>query len=97
MKYQTIDEGGAVSHALLELNARRPKEIYLCAFEGLKGKIDKQGNIYGTCIGTSTQNTLEDYYQRATPVNDWHGQGPVILGACAAASVLRQCRDKIHE
>jgi rhamnogalacturonyl hydrolase YesR len=29
LKYQTIDEGGAVSHALLELHARRPKEIYL--------------------------------------------------------------------
>jgi rhamnogalacturonyl hydrolase YesR len=28
LKYRTIDEGGAVSHALLELNARRPKEIY---------------------------------------------------------------------
>jgi unsaturated rhamnogalacturonyl hydrolase len=63
------------------------RDSALKAFEGLKEKIDKEGNIYGTCIGTSTQNTLEDYYQRATPVNDWHGQGPVILGACAAASV----------
>lgn len=72
------------------------KDGALRAFDGLKEKIDKKGNIYGTCIGTSTQNTLEDYYQRAIPVNDWHGQGPVILAACAAASVLRQSRDKIQ-
>jgi rhamnogalacturonyl hydrolase YesR len=72
------------------------KDGALRAFEGLKEKIDKQRNIYGTCIGTSTQNTLEDYYKRATPENDWHGQGPAILAACAAASVLRQSRDKIQ-
>jgi rhamnogalacturonyl hydrolase YesR len=62
------------------------KECALRGFESLKGKIDIDGNIYGTCIGTSTQDTLEDYYRRETPVNDWHGQGPVILAACAAAS-----------
>ena len=64
------------------------REAALNGFEGLKEKIDKEGNIYGTCTGTSTQNTLEDYYQRETPVNDWHGQGPVILAACAVASAI---------
>jgi rhamnogalacturonyl hydrolase YesR len=62
------------------------REAALRGFERLKEKIDGEGNIYGTCIGTSTQDTLEDYYRRATPVNDWHGQGPVILAACAAAA-----------
>jgi len=65
------------------------KEAALKGFEGLKEKIDGEGNIYGTCIGTSTQNTLDDYYQRATPVNDWHGQGPVMLAACAVASAIK--------
>jgi unsaturated rhamnogalacturonyl hydrolase len=62
------------------------REAAFRGFAGLKEKIDGEGNIYGTCIGTSTQDTLEDYYRRATPVNDWHGQGPVILAACAVAS-----------
>jgi len=67
------------------------KESALRGFEGLKEKIDKEGNIYGTCIGTSTQNTLGDYDRRETPLNDWHGQGPVILAACAVAAAAQQC------
>lgn len=51
--------------------------------EGLKLKIDEDGNIKGICIGTPTQDTLQDYYSRSTPINDWHGIGPVILAACA--------------
>lgn len=65
------------------------KEAALKGFEGLKEKIDSEGNIYGTCIGTGTQNTLEDYYNRKTPVNDSHGIGPVILAACAVASLKK--------
>ena len=65
------------------------KESAVKGFEGLKEKIDSEGNIYGTCIGTGTQNTLEDYYKRAAPVNDSHGIGPVILASCAVASLNR--------
>ena len=57
------------------------------AFEGLRRMVDLEGNIHNTCIGTGTQNTLDDYYQRETPLNDSHGIGPVILAACAAGSV----------
>ena len=48
---------------------------------------DVEGNIHNTCIGTGTQSTLDDYYRRKTPVNDSHGIGPVILAACAIASM----------
>lgn len=65
------------------------KKSALRGFEGLKQKIDIKGNIYGTCIGTGTQDTLEDYYKRETPVNDSHGIGPVILAALAVSSLNR--------
>lgn len=57
------------------------------AFAGLRQMVDLEGNIHNTCIGTGTQSTLEDYYQRKTPVNDSHGIGPVILATCAVASI----------
>ena len=63
------------------------RDSALRGFEALKEKIDKDGNIYGTCIGTGTQNTLEDYYIRETPINDSHGIGPMILAACAVSSL----------
>ena len=55
-------------------------------FTGIRQMVDGEGNIYNTCIGTGTQDTLEDYYRRATPINDSHGVGPVLLAACAAHS-----------
>jgi len=57
------------------------------AFAGLRRMVDLEGNIHNTCIGTGTQSTLDDYYQRKTPLNDSHGIGPVILAACAAGSM----------
>lgn len=62
------------------------RDSALKGFEGLKRMVDVDGNIYNTCIGTGTQNTLDDYYQRESPVNDAHGIGPVILAACAVSS-----------
>jgi rhamnogalacturonyl hydrolase YesR len=53
--------------------------------EGLKFQVDPEGIIWGTCVGTGSQNTLEDYYGRPAPVNDYHGIGPVILACIEAA------------
>ncbi len=61
------------------------RDSALRAFEGLRRMVDVDGNIYNTCIGTGTQSTLDEYYQRETPVNDSHGIGPVILAACAVS------------
>ena len=66
--------------------SREYQDAALKAFQGLREMVDLEGNIYNTCIGTGTQDTLEDYYQRKTPVNDSHGIGPMILAACAAGS-----------
>ena len=49
------------------------------------GHMPLSRSIHNTCIGTGTQNTLDDYYQRKTPVNDTHGIGPVILAASAVS------------
>jgi unsaturated rhamnogalacturonyl hydrolase len=63
------------------------KNAAIKGFEGLKQKIDQDGNIYDTCMGCGTQNTLKDYYEREKRTNEQHAIGPVILAACAVSSL----------
>ena len=56
----------------------------------LSGKVRDDGAILGTCIGTGTQDRLEDYYVRSTPVDDNHGPGPVILACCEVLELERE-------
>lgn len=55
--------------------------------DGIRFVVDPDGVIWGTCIGTGCQNTLEDYYARPAPVNDHHGMGPVMLALIEAVKL----------
>jgi unsaturated rhamnogalacturonyl hydrolase len=53
--------------------------IALAGWEGLKTKIQDDGQVKDICVGTWIQNDLVFYYQRPTQLNDIHGLGAVLL------------------
>ncbi|MFC2077163.1 glycoside hydrolase family 88 protein, partial [candidate division KSB1 bacterium] len=64
---------------------RKYADVVKWGTDGLKFVVDPDGIIWGTCVGTGTPNTIEDYYARPAPVNDYHGIGPVMLALIEAA------------
>lgn len=57
----------------------RFKSIALSGWEGIKTKIQSDGQVRDICIGTGIANDLVFYYKRPTVLNDIHGLGAVIL------------------
>lgn len=57
----------------------RFKTIALSGWEGIKSKIQSDGQVKDICVGTGIENDLVFYYKRPTVLNDIHGLGAVIL------------------
>lgn len=60
----------------------RYASVALKGWEGIQSKIDENYNILGVCQGTGIRNDLAYYYDRPTPLNDFHGIGATILAGC---------------
>lgn len=48
-------------------------------WKGITSKIQEDGQVEGICMGTSVRSDLHYYYTRATPLNDIHGLGAILL------------------
>jgi rhamnogalacturonyl hydrolase YesR len=55
------------------------KTIAQAGWEGIKTKIQPDGQVKDICVGTWIKNDLVFYYKRPTQLNDIHGLGAVIL------------------
>jgi unsaturated rhamnogalacturonyl hydrolase len=53
--------------------------IALAGWEGIKSKIQDDGQVTDICVGTWINNDLVFYYKRPTQLNDIHGLGAVLL------------------
>ena len=53
---------------------------------GLSSKINAQGQVEGTCVGTTLAGDQVYYYHRPTSVHALHGYGPMLM---AGAEMLR--------
>ncbi len=58
-------------------------------WKGIASKVDQDGQIIGTCMGTGTSEALSFYYKRPAPLNDVHGIGPVVM---AGGEILKYNR-----
>jgi unsaturated rhamnogalacturonyl hydrolase len=58
-------------------------------WNGLSARIDSEGHITGTCIGTGYADDYVFYYHRPG-IDDIHGYGPVLL---AGSEVIRMLRN----
>ena len=63
--------------------------VAIAGWNGVLTKIDEQGRVDGTCVGTNYANDFIYYYNRPA-MDDHHGYGPVLL---CAAEMLRMVRN----
>ncbi len=64
----------------------RYASVALAGWEGLKTKIQEDGQVRDICVGTNVSNDLPFYYKRPAALNDIHGLGPVLM---AGAEILK--------
>ena len=60
------------------------------AFAGLSNNVTADGQVNGTCEGTSIGTTLDYYINRQRPPNDPLGPGPVLLAGCELLDAEKQ-------
>ena len=65
--------------------------VALAGWNGLSARIDDQGHITGTCIGTGYGDDYVFYYHRPA-VDDVHGYGPVLLAGSEVIRFLKNPR-----
>lgn len=58
-------------------------------WDALCTRIDDEGHVNGTCMGTSISKDIHYYYLRPCPVDDAHGLGPVILAGLEMNQLTR--------
>lgn len=59
-------------------------------WNGVASKVTSEGQIKGTCQGTSMSEDLSYYYNRTAPDNDPHAFGPVLLAASEMVRLQRK-------
>jgi unsaturated rhamnogalacturonyl hydrolase len=73
------------------------KSVALAGWEGLKTKIQSDGQVKDICVGTWIQNDLVFYYKRPVSLNDIHGLGAVILAGVEILKMQSDNRNYIHD
>jgi unsaturated rhamnogalacturonyl hydrolase len=68
----------------------RFKAIAVNGWDGIKSKIQSDGQVKDICIGTGIANDLVFYYKRPTVLNDIHGLGAVILAGVEILKMQKQ-------
>ena len=75
----------AVNRGWLDAGTYGP--VAIAGWNGLAGRIDADGNVTGTCVGTSYASDYPYYYNR-TFTDDVHGYGPVLLAGAEMIKLL---------
>lgn len=89
----------AIAHAINRgwLDARAYGPAVLLGWNALSTKVNAQGQVEGTCVGTGMAFDPAFYYYR--PVNAYaaHGYGPVLMAAAEVISLLRNYPFQIND
>jgi len=60
------------------------------AFRGISANVTADGQVNGTCEGTSIGTDLNYYVTRQRPPDDMHGPGPVLLAGAELLAAERE-------
>lgn len=63
--------------------------IAQAGWNGLAAKINAEGQVEGTCVGTTYANDQAYYYNRPTSVHALHGYGPMLLAGAEMIRLLK--------
>ncbi|MCG2583756.1 glycoside hydrolase family 105 protein [Massilia sp. TS11] len=77
-----------IAHAINEgwISPTTYGAIAQAGWNGLSARINAQGQVEGTCVGTTFASDQTYYYNRPTSVHALHGYGPTLL---AGAEMIR--------
>ncbi|MDB5917129.1 MAG: hypothetical protein JWR40_1363 [Massilia sp.] len=77
-----------IAHAVNQgwVNPTTYGSIAQAGWNALSARINEQGQVEGTCVGTTFASDQVYYYNRPTSVNALHGYGPTLL---AGAEMIR--------
>ncbi|MGD0464086.1 MAG: glycoside hydrolase family 88 protein [Tepidisphaeraceae bacterium] len=82
-----------VNRGWLDASAYGP--VAQAGWNGLTTRIDEQGHVVGTCIGTGYADDYVFYYHRPH-IDDVHGYGPVLLAGAEMIRLLKNDHLKIN-
>ncbi|WP_312191281.1 glycoside hydrolase family 88 protein, partial [Sphingobacterium sp.] len=79
------------------LDAKAYGPMVLQAWNAVHSKINKEGQVEGTCVGTGMGFDPAFYYYR--PVNKFaaHGYGPVIMAAAEVYQLIKNNKYVIND
>jgi rhamnogalacturonyl hydrolase YesR len=63
--------------------------VALTGWNAVAGRVNDQGQVEGTCVGTNFDLSTVYYYARPTSVNALHGYGPVLLAGSEIIQLLK--------
>lgn len=81
----------AIAHAVNEgwISPTTYGSIAQAGWVGLSTKINAQGQVEGTCVGTTFASDQIYYYNRPTSVKALHGYGPTILAGVEMIRLIK--------
>ena len=84
----------AVNHGWINAGTYGP--VAIAGWNGLTTRIDAQGKVTGTCVGTNYAADYMYYYNRPNS-EDQHGYGPVLLAGAEIIRLLKNPHLRIQE
>ncbi|MGD0769225.1 MAG: glycoside hydrolase family 88 protein [Tepidisphaeraceae bacterium] len=81
-----------VNRGWLDAGAYGP--VAQAGWDGLTTRIDAEGHVTGTCVGTGYADDFVYYYHRPA-VDDIHGYGPVLLAGSELIRLVRNTQFRI--
>ena len=85
----------AINKGWIDPSAYGP--MAMLAWNAVSTKVNAQGQVEGTCVGTAMAFDPAFYYYRPTSVFAAHGYGPVILAGAEMLRLLRGFRIEIND
>jgi Glycosyl Hydrolase Family 88 len=77
------------------LNAGTYAPVAISGWDGLTTRIDSEGRVTGTCVGTGYAADYVYYYHRPA-TDDVHGYGPVLMAGSEMIKLLNTRRVRIQ-
>jgi unsaturated rhamnogalacturonyl hydrolase len=84
----------AVNHGWINASTYGP--VAIAGWNGLTTRIDSQGRVTGTCVGTNYADDYMYYYNRPM-TDDQHGYGPVLMAGAEIIRMLKNPHLRVRE
>ena len=85
----------AINNHWVEAKAYGP--MVILAWNAVASKINKEGQVEGTCVGTGLAFDPAFYYYRPTSVYAAHGYGPVLLAGAEMINLINSHKFEVND